>query len=104
MSSPDIGDESEIRLTHFHQFLYVSRMTGPHFHYCNLCIGRNGKHCQRHTYVIVEIALCRSRAVFCGKYGIYQLLGRGLAIGASKTDERNRQTPAIIQCKLPQRH
>ena len=90
MCLTDIGDKTIVRKGYIHQFLYVSRMTCPHLHHSNLCIGTYGKKGKRNTYIIVQIALGCSHIILDRKNFTDKFLGRSLSISTCKSDNRKR--------------
>ena len=77
-----VGYEAEVGVGNVAEVGYLARMACPHLYDGNLCIGRDGEEGERHPEVVVVIARSGVGAVSFGQYGMHQLLGGGLPIGA----------------------
>ena len=89
----DIGDQAVIRFTDFDQFLYVVRMVSSHLNHSKLSFRINVQDRQRHSDVVVQIALRGGDIVLHRQHSRDQFLGRCLAICPGQSDDS--QTFAI---------
>ena len=84
MRLSDIGDESIVRQSDIHQFLYVSRMACAHLHHCYLSLRIDLQKGKRDTYAVVEVALSGCNCIFCRKDCTDEFLGRSLSVCTGK--------------------
>ena len=94
----DIRDKTIVRLADLHQFLDVIRMIRPHLNDCKLRLGIDVQDRQRHSDVIVQIALRGRDVVLHGQHSRDQFLGGGLAVGSGQSYDS--QTFAIHKSVL----
>ena len=98
-----VGDKAAVGVGNTAEELYLPRVVGAHLHDDQLRPLGNGQQRQRHTQMVVEVALgCRS-LVALGQHGMHQLLGGGLTVGAGDAYEGHLQMAAVLARQLLQR-
>ena len=104
MRLADIRDKTIVRLADLDQFLYVIRMAGSHLNNRNLSLGIDVQDRQRHSDVIVQVALCGRDFVLYRQHSRDQFLGRGLAVGPGQSEDSqtfavHKSVLAMVTCQ-----
>ena len=90
-----IGYKPVIRKRNRSEGRYLSGMIGSHLHHCHLCLLRDAQQGERHSDVVVQIALRSGHTVSCRKHGTKKLFRSGLAVSSCQTYNRYAETGAV---------
>ena len=66
MSATYVGDHAVVGLADVCQLVDVAWVTGAHFHDGHLGVRLDSQHSERHSELVVEVALCEDDIVFLG--------------------------------------
>ena len=75
-------------------------MGSPHFHYGKLVAGAQREQCEGNADVVVQVALRGAYFKSAGKHPAQELLGRGLAVAAGQTQNRDAHPHPVQGCSL----
>ena len=89
VSLSDTGDKTEVRLGDTAEGINLARMICSHLNNGHLAVSGDGEEGEWNTQMIVKVASCGMDTVATSQDSGKQLLGRGLAIGASNAYNGN---------------
>ena len=96
MRLADVGDEAIIGVSNMAEEVNLTRVVGAHLHDGNLSIRLDAQQGERHTDVVVQVALSVDDIVFLGQYRRDEFLGGRLAIGAGDGKHNSFALSAVI--------
>ncbi len=102
MALADIGDHTNVRPGHFAQAVHFPEFADAHLHHSHLMLFPDVQQCQRHAYLIVEIAFCLQNPVPHGQYPGDKLLGAGFARTSCDSHHFHGQLPPVGLCHILQ--
>ncbi len=82
-----VGYHPHVGLGYRTEALDLSQVRRTHLYDSHLAVSRHGQQCQRHTYMVVKVALGGPHPQFLRHHGGGQLLGGGLAVAAGHSDD-----------------
>ena len=99
----DIGDQPTIGVDDVAQHRNLSGMVGARFHHRDVVRRREAQQGERHTDVIVQVALGVQHIVLFGQHRRRQLLGRRLAVGSRDLHDGRTELSAMMVGQLLER-
>ena len=69
MRPSDVCDDAAVRLYNLHECLYLARMVGTHLYHGDVVRCVQAQQCQRHSDMVVEVALREEQAEFAAEDG-----------------------------------
>ena len=98
-----IGDVAVIRPADLDELGNVVGMVCAHLHHGHFRVRGHGEQCERHAYVVVEVALGGSDLELRTQCGGDKFLGGGFPVCAGQSDYRNPQGLAVMHGQRLQR-
>ena len=94
--------DTEVWQHYFHQCLDFSRMVGTHLNDSDVMLSRQLQKGFRHTYMVVEVALCIKHIILLLQHRGYQFFCGCLSVGACDANDRSTQMNTVIFRQLLQ--